>query len=222
MYYFLIYKTTNTINGKFYIGTHKTKNINDSYMGSGTLLKRAIKKYGAENFTKEILFIFDNSKDMYEKESEIVNSDFLMEENTYNLNKGGYGGFDYINDNNLSTGTGFKIINENKLNNKVNQHKIASLKIKSDEKYAKYFSQRISNGIKNSDYYKNNNAPFKGKKHTNEFKIKISNIMKDRQSGSKNSQYGTCWITNGKENKKIKKEFIDTWKKLGYYRGRII
>ena len=41
------------------------------------------------------------------------------------------------------------------------------------------------------------------------------------QQGIKNSQYGTCWITNGKENKKIRKEELDIWIKLGYYKGRV-
>ena len=56
----VIYKITNIVNGKFYIGKHSTLDINDSYMGSGVAIKKAIKKYGKENFTKEILFEFEN------------------------------------------------------------------------------------------------------------------------------------------------------------------
>lgn len=40
--------------------------------------------------------------------------------------------------------------------------------------------------------------------------------------GDKNSQYGTCWITNGEENKKIKKEDLDKWLEIGYYKGRVM
>jgi len=49
----IIYKTTNHINDKFYIGQHNGNN--PLYLGSGKVLKRAIKKYGKENFTRETL-----------------------------------------------------------------------------------------------------------------------------------------------------------------------
>ena len=53
--YGIIYKTTNTLNGKIYVGQHKTQVIDDGYMGSGRLIQRALKKYGAENFLREVL-----------------------------------------------------------------------------------------------------------------------------------------------------------------------
>jgi len=95
--FYTIYKITNTTNGKIYIGKHQTKDLNDGYMGSGKRLKRAISKYGIENFTKEILFTFDNETDMNAKEAELVTNEFCLREDTYNLCPGGKGGWGYLN-----------------------------------------------------------------------------------------------------------------------------
>ena len=94
---YTVYQITNKINGKIYIGSHKTKNLNDGYMGSGKYLKYSQNKHGLDQFEKKILFIFDNPEDMYAKEAEIVNVDFIAEKNTYNLKLGGFGGWDHIN-----------------------------------------------------------------------------------------------------------------------------
>jgi len=90
--YYIIYETTNLIDGKKYIGKHQTNNIDDSYLGSGIRLVNAIKKYGAENFKKNILHVFDNEFDMNQKEAELVNASLIENDQYYNIALGGYGG----------------------------------------------------------------------------------------------------------------------------------
>ena len=88
---YTVYKITNKINSKYYIGVHKTDNPNDSYMGSGKAIQEAIKKHGRENFCKEILFITESKEVAYAKERELT-VDFDDRKN-YNMRIGGVGGF---------------------------------------------------------------------------------------------------------------------------------
>ena len=90
--YYTIYCTTNLINNKIYIGKHKTTDPYDDYLGSGLHITASIKKYGKENFSKEVLFIFDNAEEMELKEIELVNETFIKRSDTYNKAQGGQGG----------------------------------------------------------------------------------------------------------------------------------
>jgi hypothetical protein len=91
--YYIIYKITNQVNGKYYIGRHATKDVNDSYMGSGIGIINAIKKYGKENFTKEIIAETDSREALWNLEKEIVNDDIVKDPMSYN---NAYGGKHYL------------------------------------------------------------------------------------------------------------------------------
>ena len=91
----LIYRTSNLLNGKIYIGYHRTPNLEDEYLGSGKILKESIKKYGVSNFKKEILYIFNNSTEAFLKERELVDLNFILRKDTYNIKLGGSGGWDH-------------------------------------------------------------------------------------------------------------------------------
>lgn len=83
----MVYKTTCLVNGRFYIGYYKT-----SYLGSGIILKLAVAKYSEENFKREILFIFDNFKEAYDKEEEeIVELYRKIDPLCMNIRRGGIG-----------------------------------------------------------------------------------------------------------------------------------
>jgi hypothetical protein len=210
MIYYTIYKVTNKINGRVYIGSHKTKDLNDNYMGSGKYLKCAFNKHGIENFTKDILFVFDTPDQMYAKEAELVNEEFIAESNTYNLKVGGFGGWDYINNNKelrvLKNKKAREIANKN---GALKKAKKAKAKLLQDHVYLKKIGQKISKANKGKP------GQFKGKTHSQESKKKMSLSSKGLTNGDKNSQFGTMWVTDGKLNKKIKKDCIipEGWSK---------
>lgn len=220
--YYLIYKITNTINNKIYIGKHQTDNKDDDYMGSGKILKRAIEKYGIDKFKKEILFECSSLEEMNQKEADIVDEEFVARLDTYNIKLGGQGGWDFCNNDS-------EIKSKNAKNNWLkygNEHPILKgyrhfFDNMSESEYQE-FSLKISNGLKL--YYKHNPNPFLGKKHTEESKRKIGLANSIRQRGELNSHYGTCWIYNEelKENKTIKKEDLNIWLEKGWKKGRKI
>ena len=89
--YHIIYKTTNLINGKIYVGFHSTDDLEDSYLGSGWILKAAIKKYGKENFKREILMVCPTREEAREVEACLVDELFVKRPDTYNTALGGMG-----------------------------------------------------------------------------------------------------------------------------------
>jgi len=88
MYHF-IYKTTNLINGKYYIGRHSTKNLHDGYVGSGKHLLNAVKKYGKENFKVDILEFANNTDDLWALEEKYITEEMINDETCYNMTFGG-------------------------------------------------------------------------------------------------------------------------------------
>lgn len=90
--HYLIYETTNLVDGKKYIGKHTADKIDDDYLGSGIYLQRAVRKYGKENFSKKILFECASEEEMNTKEIQIINQNIVNNSMYYNLAYGGQGG----------------------------------------------------------------------------------------------------------------------------------
>lgn len=99
---YIVYCTTCKVNGKIYIGVHKTKdpNVFDGYIGNGlnvgwtiknphTAFQNAVKKYGYSQFYRTVLFVFDTPQEAYDKEAEIVNIKFVKRRDNYNTAIGG-------------------------------------------------------------------------------------------------------------------------------------
>lgn len=107
IYKYIVYKTTNKINNKIYIGVHKTKDADkfDGYIGCGIYINQpytykypktkfqwAVVKYGTENFIRETLEVFNTSEEAYLLESKLVNEEFLERDDVYNMVLGGESG----------------------------------------------------------------------------------------------------------------------------------
>jgi hypothetical protein len=191
-----IYRTTNLRNGKFYIGMHSTNNLKDGYLGSGSNLRKSIRKYGAENFELEIMEWCENREVLAKREKEIITEEYLNDKNCYNIKPGGLGGFN-------NTQHQFKCSQAAGL--------IHGKKMKNDEEYRTNHTRKISEANKRR-YLRGDLKTWKdtydwtGKSHRPETIEKMKNSKKGHGVGATNSQYGTKWITNGINNKKIKKE----------------
>lgn len=207
--YHYIYKTTNLVNNKYYYGMHSTDNLSDEYRGSGKILKASIKKYGIENFKFEILEYLPNRKNLKEREREVVNQEEVNNKFCMNLQLGGFGGFSEKD--------------HKKGNPAANKRRLFLLQ--TDEEFRKAFGEKISKAVKDtykkgrkSFYYKGQIGKFLNKKHTDETKDKMSKAKKEKGTKENNSQFGTMWITNGVQNKKIKKDSLIP---QGWEKGRV-
>ena len=195
--YHYLYKTTNLVNGRYYFGMHSTNDLNDGYVGSGTLLRRAILKYGVENFEKEIIAFCSSRDELAEQEHELIES-YLGKQDCMNLKPGGRGGF--CNESHAKKFHAAGGVATNRKRGQIHIHRL-----KTEPEYAEMWHRRLR---------ESNTKPFLGKKHSEETKKRMSEAHKGRGVGEKNSQYGTCWITNGLESRKIERgaEIPEGWK----------
>lgn len=212
--FYLIYQTTNIINGKIYIGKHKTKNIDDGYTGSGKLLKRAIAKYGRANFKTIILFNCENEEEMNAKEREIVNQTFISSENVYNLCEGGQGGFSYINRIRAESNYDYS----SQIKHLKSQKHIESSHRKRLELSPTYYSDIcVESNKRMSDNFKD--ETFRQSYIENHKK----SLPQNHQCGETNSQYGKKFkfINDGHKNLKVEIDKLDDYLAKGYHLGRI-
>ena len=196
---YLIYKITNLINKKFYISAHATENENDDYFGSGVVITKAIKRYGKQNFIKEVLCECKDRELMFNEERKIVNQELINNTDCYNLCIGGFGSRGH-----KMTDGGKESIRKSRLGKKLSEDikrkmSLSHIGIVSVKKHSDESRLKMSQSLKGREFSNETILKFKqrkpseesrlkmrlshlGKKHTQEEKDKISigNIGKIR------------------------------------------
>jgi group I intron endonuclease len=172
---YYVYLTTNLINNKKYIGKH-IGDINDNYLGSGVLLKRAIKKYGKENFKKDILCICNNEEELNNKECFYIKLyNAVNNPNYYNIADGGQGG---------NVSHGYSLEKRKEINQKISEKNSG----KNHHMYGKHHSEETKQKLQikslqywtderkkeRSKLYQGKNNPMYGKHQSQEAKNKIN------------------------------------------------
>ena len=184
----IVYLTANTVTGKFYLGVHSTEDLNDTYLGSGKLLGKAIKKYGEAAFRREILFIFPTAEEAYQKEAELVTEDVVRCSSSYNLKPGGQGGFSEdarakqaARGQDWLKGKTYEEIFGKEKANELKQHR------------------RQTSGWVGADHSGDQNANF-GNRWSDEKKAEFAS----RRQKENHPGFGSFWVTNGDQSVKLK------------------
>lgn len=210
--YHFIYKTTFLPNGKYYVGMHSTNNLNDGYLGSGTRLLRMVRKYGKDKFKCEVLEYYNTRDELATRERDLITEDLINNPMCLNLQPGGGGG--------VSREVGLALA-------KAGAEAQRRLRESGDEEYLKKCKRNAENkkllnkvlwekGAFDMHY---GHTRWVGKKHKPESIVKMQNAAKGRGIGDTNTQFGTFWITNGIENKKLK---VGTPIPKDYIKGRVL
>lgn len=220
MYYY-VYKITNQINGKYYIGAHSTKKLDDGYMGSGKRIRYAINKYGVENFSKEILGFYNTKVEMYLAEKELVK----LSDECYNLVEGG-GGIDPLNS--IMFDNPAHSLDHIRKMNQARKHKL-----KTDDDFAKHMKSKYAKGgkaatakHKETEGFYDDFSKFgvNARKISLTYKDTLRKALKEinHQQGKANSQFGKKWITNHsiRKSKPVQISELETYLAEGWVLGR--
>lgn len=211
-----IYKRQNKINGKIYIGQHQydKEGIDYNYLGSGSIFKKALSKYGNDNFTYELLESCENIDQLNERESYYIRIFDSVSPKGYNLRDGGKG----------------KVLSEE-------AHIILS------NAQRKYYNEHPEKALYESEARKGSGNPMFGRKQSEKQRKAASEANKGKPRSEKqmkairkhgfgsrpawnkglknnlrNSAFGSYWITDGK----VDKKWYDKKGPLpeNFYRGR--
>lgn len=183
--------------GKFYIGLHSTDNMDDGYFGSGTRLSNSLRYHGKDKHSKTILEQFASREEAAAHEKFLITDEMRAGTMCLNLAPGGGGGF----------------------KDEAHFAKCSAAAVEATKRRHKERGQpqacidALERGRK--PISRENSCDWNGRNHKQETKAQMS----VSHQGEKNSQFGTCWVTNGTP-VKIKKDQLDEYLSKGYSRGR--
>jgi len=209
MYYY-VYQITNLINGKIYVGKHKSSKhpLENNYYGSGKQITAAVEKYGIKNFKKEVLHFCSSMEEMADKEAEVVTEDFVKRKDTYNMHKGGPGGWDHWNGREKHREIARK--GGRKAAKKLNEF-IAEQRANNTEWWQNWYDKVVK-----QNRNKNNNGWINFSPEEYKERRKLAS---KKSSGPGNSQYGRIWISNVLT-KEVKRHDINDPLPTGWVRGK--
>lgn len=200
--YYTIYKITNSINDKYYIGKHKTQDPNDDYLGSGKVIRAAINKYGRDKFTKTILELCDSEEHMNERERAILTLEHVNNPNCYNCRVGGEGGWGHW----LNSEEAHQSRLKGGRNSGVRERNLALTK----EQCMTRYENGLKKWIKANGYVRNDKA------WTEERRQLASKLLKE-----KNPMHNKCWVCSPEgEIKFIDKDQLKSYKDIGWMKGK--
>ena len=191
-----IYLTTNLVNGKRYVGQHKSSEFNPDYKGSGIYLWNSIRKHGVENYTVEMLEECSSQEEMNEKEVYWISFyDAVKRKDFYNITAGG---------NNHNPYLGLSEEDRVKVGKKISKAISGTVYVNKDGITKKVRREHLQEALDNGyslglseerlEKFRGKNNPMYGRKHTNEARAKMTKI------GETNNWYGKKWFTDGINN----------------------
>ena len=207
--YHFIYRTTCLVTGRFYIGMHSTDNVDDGYLGSGKILKRSIRKHGAENHKREILDHAESYDDLKELEKLFVTNDLLEHPLCMNIKLGGDGGFDFINSSRM-------ILDHLKESKQSPEYRAKISEITRKKFEDEEYKERFYETVKSDEYRAKRSEQMKAIFDASpDYRKKIS----ESKAGAKNPAYGKVWVNNGISSRLIDPVDLDAYQQDGWIRG---
>ncbi len=205
--YHFVYITRRIGTPYYYYGVHSTNNINDGYIGSGYHFLNAVRKYGKESFSREIIKFFESHDEALKFENEIITKEVLEDEYCYNIQHGGKGSKD---EHTLSTKEKMSLSAKERKIPQETRNKLKESMKRKIELYGYYHSEetrkRISETLKSKDMGKYNKGRIQTESERNKRSISLKLAYKEGRhkksdlSGDKNPMYGKHFTDSMKQN----------------------